>query len=203
MGLHRFSLRNALFAALFVCAAIPARASILLEPYVGYEMTSFSYTQSGNDYKLAVNNPNFGLRLGYSALIFWTALDYSTMSGSSSVSSQPSGSNITAPNYSRSTLSLDVGVHVPMLRAYAGYAFLNTLTDKTSSPNNTFGGYGLRFGASYTGLPLLAVNLEYWMSTYTTINSGGGDQSIGGSGTSVSKASAGTLLLSVSAPFEF
>jgi hypothetical protein len=59
----------------------------------------------------------------------------------------------------------------------------------------------MKFGVSFTGFPIVNLNLEYMQSTYNKLNTGGSDYDIGGAGTSKTAASSSSVTFSVSASF--
>lgn len=181
-----------------------AKAGILIEPYLGYGLTSVqTELTTGGGYKFSMNAPALGARLGYQALMFWVAADYMTMSGTAKVTETPP--NTTYPDNSMTTTSLGAvaGLRVPMLRAYVGYMFMNNAIEKVTNGENKYSGTAVKGGLSFTGFPIIALNLEYIQSTFTKYESGGVQVDIGGPLTTLSKATANTVLVSVSAPFNF
>lgn len=195
------NLGQILLLAAFAFSAAPAKAGIFIEPYLGYELNLLSVDAGGANTKWAINNPAIGARVGYSFLMIWTALDYSMMSGGSTVASQAAGGTAKGDNFKRSSLLLDVGVTIPMLQAYAGYGLLNSLTHQASAGDDTYKGSAMKFGVSFTGFPIVNLNLEYMQSTYNKLNTGGSDYDIGGAGTSKTAASSSSVTFSVSASF--
>lgn len=184
---------NSLFLASMVFLLVPsaAKADLFIEPYLGYEVGRVNMTTttdvgwSGNTSGVAI-----GARLGYSIPLLFAALDYAYASDSTS---SMSGSGAPADgSATRSSLGLVAGVKIPMLRAYAGYGFSDKFTLKPSSGDLTLTGTSIKLGASFTGLPLINLNLEYVMATYTSFDPN-----------SLKAGTNNTLLASVSLPWEF
>ncbi len=210
---HLFSLKavRQLYFVLLPCiliggifSSVRANAGILFEPSVGYEYDTFNANFSaGSNVAYSVTGPSLGLAVGYSFLIFYADVDYQYGMLNSSVTSQPSGLSYTGASLIRNSLFIDAGVHIPMLRAYVGYSPLNNWDFKANSMgsnNVTFLGSGLKVGASFTGLPFIAINLEYMMSTFSSYTDSS-NHSMGSSST-YSDASAKSIMLSVSLPLD-
>jgi hypothetical protein len=193
-------LRNSLytFAFLLMTWALPAHAGLLLEPYVGYEMGSAEVSSSGLTAKYDTSGITVGGRVGFTMPIFFAALDYSMANGKANLTSGPG----TSPDLSRSSLFAVVGASLPLIRVYGGYGFLHELTMKDASGDGVFKGSALKLGASFTGLPFLALNLEYIMSSLNKYKASSGTESAIGTGNPVSDAKANAFMLSVSVPFD-
>lgn len=159
-GLRSLSL--GFLAALTVFAATPVKAAILLEPYLGYQIGS--YTQGSGAAGSDLSGVPIGLRLAYEFPVIFVGLDYDTLiSGTAkqnNVSNDLSGSNF----------MVEVGAQMPLVRAYVGYAISHDLTFKTAPNVKYEGGSDFKIGIGTTILPMLAINLEYLNSTYDKIN---------------------------------
>jgi hypothetical protein len=68
------------------------------------------------------------------------------------------------------------------------------------STDVTFLGSAIKVGAGFTGLPFIAINLDYILSTFSSYTDTS-NHSLGGSGSIYSSATANTIMLSVSLPF--
>lgn len=194
-------------AALAALAIVPksAQASILLEPYVGYQMTSVKVNTVSGETDVALNTPAIGARLGYAGMLFFIAADFMTATGTSTITSQPTGGTATADTCTSTMYGLDLGLRLPMLQAYVGYMISNNFTDAVSGGTFTYKGTAVKVGAGFTGLPIVAVNLEYIMHTLNTYNdgTGGSDVTVGSSSAALTSLSASTIMLTISAPFHF
>jgi hypothetical protein len=173
-----------LFAGLLGMAT-PARADILLEPYLKYDVTGSDNINGTNS---TLTGPGFGARVGYQALLFFFALDYGITNGTVTT-------NGSSNSFTQNQAFVEVGVHVPLLRAWAGYGFLDSSTTNTN-PNITISGSALKIGLGFTGLPLVSINLEYTMDTYT-------QEKYNSTTTSLSSSNGNTVALGVSIPFSF
>ena len=84
------------------CFAVPARAGILIEPYVGYNLLASTMTfgagaggaLDGQSVKLSDTGLGYGLRLGYSLPMVFFAADYSMSNLSSSVTEKQSCTSV-------------------------------------------------------------------------------------------------------------
>jgi hypothetical protein len=206
-------LRSALLfaSAAFVSVAFvaPAKASILIEPYAGYSSENFALELANNSgpVKFTMSGLDYGARLGYAFPMLFIAADYNAATGmASTIADKPaSATGYTADPFDRTDIFGVVGVRVPMLQAYVGYGFSSSLTYKLQSGDQKFTGTSFKAGVGYTGLPFVAVNVEYLMTTYTKYNSGGTDYSVGDSanGSAYSKASGSAIMLNLSVPFHW
>lgn len=159
----------ALLSVFAFFASTSAYAGVYIEPYVGYGMGS-----SKGDFNIVgvgtatVDQTNkglvFGGKLGMSSLGLAGGLDYSQFK---SKDHDKTGSN---PD-SDSTVT-NIGVFVqykfPILfKVSASYLFsAESKTDDTTST-----GSGFKIGAGYTGLPFVAINVDYISTKSTKIKS--------------------------------
>lgn len=179
-------LRSVIFtalAAVTVFASIPAKASILVEPYVGYLMGSTKNISPAFDISSAVG----GARLAYEFPVVFVGLDYSTMLGGTGKSGSLS------VDVTGSDLFVEVGARVPLVRAYLGFGITHDLSLATTSTVKLEGGSAVKLGVGTTILPAVAINLEYFIETYDKIN-GASAGTTGG---------ANFYSLNVSLPFSF
>ena len=189
-----------------VCAffSVNAKADLLVEPYLGYGLgqAQMNYSAGGN-LKYNINGVNLGARVAFALPIVYFGLDYQFGTGSGSVKSD-SGGSTQSSDFTRSTLYAFVGAHIPLLRAWLGYGLLNNLSFASTSiaQQTTYSGSALKFGAAFTGLPFFDINLEYVVSTFNKYKVGSSSSSLG-SGSTFSKASDQTVIISVSMPFDF
>ena len=132
----------------------------------------------------------------------WVALDATMMSGTDK--SGIPGDN-TSSDYSISTVGAVVGVDLPVLfRAWAGYGIQNNVTMKGTSgnPDIKFQGSYAKVGVGVRAIPLLSVNLEYIMNTYSKVDFGLGTGSEDSS-TYYDTLKSNLTVLSISCPFNF
>jgi hypothetical protein len=152
-----------------VCFASAAQASLMIEPYVGYQLGSVNeknVVTPANDSKGSLNGTALGARLGYRFLIPWIALDYTSFSGKL----KPSNSLVPDADATQSSLAIVVGADLPvLLRAWAGYGFMNELKLKDTTTNKLKGSY-TKVGLGWTMLPLVSLNFEYQMNNYSKYN---------------------------------
>lgn len=183
-----------------------AHAGILLEPYLGYEFgtadQTYGSSNDGKSTKFLGSGTVIGARVGWTIPFLFFALDYSMGTGQKFTVHEDSLGSVEDQDGSRSTLAAVVGVKVPLLRAYAGYAFINDLKNKDSVSDDTLKGSAVKLGASFTGFPLISLNAEYLVSTYNKMVPGNGSEYTLGSDQTVKEAKSQMLLLSVSVPFD-
>jgi hypothetical protein len=188
----------ALFAVIFGISSV-SNASLMVEPYLGYEFGKQTNKAVGGSTETTSDstNPALGLRLGYSFMLPWVALDYTMGSGTIKATAGDT-------DFSRTSLAAVVGVDLPVLvRAWAGYGFTNDFTLKGSgglSDTKVKGTY-TKVGVGTTMLPFVSINLEYIMHKATKINlAGSGEVDVD---TVYSTFDNNTYMLSVSLPLDF
>lgn len=177
-----------------------ANAGIMLEPYFGYELGSTMKLESGgSDDGGKTSGLDLGLRVAYTLpVMVWLGLDYSLMSGGTSKGESSANDG----KVDRSNLYFDVGVDLPVLaRFWLGYGLMNSAKLKFDSGGDTTlkNGTNLKFGVGFTALPLLSINLEYFMHDYKDYEAG----AFSGSTDSVwSTHKENGIMLGLSAPFD-
>jgi hypothetical protein len=182
-------MRSALVLAALVFVALPAKAGLLIEPYVSYDMGKLTYKSGGSTDELDFSGVGFGARFAYTLPMLMLGVDYTTASGKFKEGSAEVDGG-------RSGLFAIVGARIPFFRAWVGYGFMNDATWKTT-PEVKLLGTALKVGGSYTGLPLVALNAEYIMSNYTRARVGSVEADLA----SGDDAKMNTLLFSLSVPF--
>ncbi len=159
-----------------------AKASLLVEPYLGYVSGKAKLSSSVN-----LTGTGYGARVGFSHMGFAAGVDYSAASlkddGSPSI------------DYKAGDLGLFVAFKFPVLvRAYVTYIPSPELKANAGGADFTYkSGNLVKLGVGFTGLPFVNLNLEYFSGTYGQINSLDIDPKLTTSG----------IALSVSAPFNF
>lgn len=191
-----------IFAVLFVFAtAATAQAGLMVEPYLGYELGSQAKLEAGGgDSGGKTSGVDLGLRVAYTLpVLVWIGLDYSLMTGGTFKGESSANDGKT----DRSNLYLDVGVDLPILaRAWVGYGLMNEAKFKADSGGNLTlkKGTNIKLGVGFTMLPIVSLNIEYFMHDYSDFESG----NVSGSTSDLwNTHKENGVLLSVSAPFEF
>lgn len=148
------------FAQLFILILAflvinPARAGVLIEPVLGY---SVSTVDSGDSDR--ATGASYGGRVGYQNLGFQLGLDYLK-------SGFDVDNNAYKSDFKTSEFAGFVGFEFPiLLRVYAGYIFQATgetdlavggVKNKVEFDKGT----GTKFGVGFTGLPFVDINFEY------------------------------------------
>ena len=160
--------------ALFIALVIsPAQAALLVEPLIGYSFNVKSSSPETDDLTKSETSGGSGVgyggRLGYQNFGFQVGLDYLA-------SSLDMNDKDFDKNFDTSEWAGFVGFKFPvLLRVYAGYIFSATgeTKDDTSGKVSYAGGSGPKFGVGFTGIPFLAVNLEYRNLTFDEIKFAG------------------------------
>ncbi|OQW52845.1 MAG: hypothetical protein A4S09_08350 [Proteobacteria bacterium SG_bin7] len=156
-------MKKVLVAAAFVLSASVSNA-IYIEPYLGVYGTGKS-TSGGTDTNLKATI-GYGLRLGYSIPMIAFGVDYGM--GNVDIETTPT-------TKSKST---DLGIfgsfNIPVLpvRAYLTYILDAKLTPDGGSD---YKGKGTKIGVSFTGLPMVFINLDYYMIKYDTYGGASAD----------------------------
>lgn len=183
--------------AITLAAATSARAGILLEPYVGYTYGQIkTKTVAGTENASDNNNLVIGGRAAYVFTVAMVGLDYA-MNVAGRAHNTTSGTDY---DWSQSTLWLIGGAQLPLIRAYAGYGLMNTGTANSSTTTKLMDGDAFKLGAGYTGFPMIAINLEYWMASYKKMSINGTESDIPNA--LFDKATNDLVVVSVSMPFE-
>lgn len=155
---------NLLFATVVVSSMLilpAANASLLLEPYLGYHLGSWSQGGTSNN----MNGVSYGGRVGLQHLGLMGGIDF--MGGNWTDKASPS--NTVTP----SDLGVFVGFNFPvMIRVYGMYGFNSALKFENSGTSDTYKGSDLKLGLGFTALPFVSINLEYITGTYTKHNAG-------------------------------
>lgn len=201
-------LKALFFAVGLVFLVRPAHAGLLLEPYLGYSISSTelilgSGSGTGADgVTLKFDNTGtvLGGRVGMTIPMFFFAIDASALTGTAKYKSS-SDSTYTSVDQTLNgtTLALVGGVNLLIFRAYAGYGFLTETKFSASGTDATYKGTTMKVGASFTGLPLVALNLEYFQDSYSKVKLSSGDFDLKSSGIYKDFKTSG-ILFSVSLP---
>lgn len=162
-----------------------SQASVMVEPYLGYEFGKIKDAFQGD-----VKATNLGLRLAYKTpVMLWVGVDGTyglTGTYDPDASGQPSG------DFNRKTTVYGtLGIDLPiLLRAWLGYSLVD---DVDTGSGGTLKGDSMKLGLGFTGLPFVSLNLEYIKDEYKEID-----------GTSLSPKPKGeTYMFSVSLPLYF
>ena len=135
-----------------------SRASVLIEPYLGYGTGSHAIANQSDSMSGAV----FGARLGLNYFGLMGGLGYMTGSWSDSATSK----NTIVP----SDFGIFVGYNFPvLLRVYGTYGFSSArkYSNSGTSGSGNFTGSDVKLGIGFSVLPLLSINLEYIAGTFT------------------------------------
>ena len=186
-GLRLLSL--GVLASLTLLAARPAKAGLLIEPYLGYELGKYSSTSLNPNVDYDFSSANLGARVGYAFPVVFVAADYSILLGGNLKNGTQGAVDGTATG---NQLFVDVGASLPLVRFYGGYGLTNTFTQTSNSTDTKAeGGSAFKLGVGTTILPMVAINVEYIHSEFDKIN-----------GNSAGKSKANFYMLSLSLPFD-
>lgn len=137
---------------------VPAHASLLLEPYLGYDVGSWDDNNGNTQDQKGVT---YGGRVGYQSLGFMVGGEYM---GGNWQDNSATNQTIT-PN----DLGVFVGFNFPMfLRVYGTYGF--QAERKFSPANADYKGSDLKLGLGLTMFPLISINFEYLQGTFNKDN---------------------------------
>lgn len=183
-----------LLALMFVFLGISkANAGILIEPYLGYGTGKLKFSYNGDSANLDISGTGVGMRLGYSMMVPFFALDYL---GSSETGKQSGYQDV---DVTQTQIAAVVGASIPFVRIYGGYILSNELKTKSDSSTQLFKGKGTKVGVSFKGIPFVSLNLEYQMNDFTELEQDGA--TIKFSDYNIDMDSSRTFL-SVSVPFD-
>ena len=190
--LNRLAIGFAVIAGLGLSSK--ANAGLLIEPYLGYQGGTLNLSSNTiADANMQMKGVTFGGRLGLTVPLFFVALDYSSANGN------VDGWGYTNTSTIQNQLAAVIGMQIPFLRFFVGYAFMNDLKIQDTADLN-LSGSAVKAGASFTALPFISLNLEYIMNTYNHVKEPGVDQGIPGA--MLNKAKSDAILFSVSVPFD-
>jgi hypothetical protein len=158
---------KSLLKSLLVCATLlafapSAHASLYLEPFLGY-LTG----KTNGDPKYDVSGVDLGGRVGYSMLGF--AVGGEVSRSDLSIDTSPD------IDFTPTNLGIFASFEFPILiRAYATYIFSSKGDYNSGGASAEMDeGSGIRLGVGFTGLPFIAINLEYVDLSYDKFKSGG------------------------------
>ncbi len=169
----------AVLFALSIFLITPAKAELLLEPVVGYNLGLNGKIHEADlgggvtvqeDKFSGGGGPAFGGRVGFQKLGFQVGLDYLNSKINPDDKAFKGALNI-------NEWAAFVGFEFPILfRVYGGYIFSADGTGKTKGPPDEKltmkNGSGLKAGIGFTLLPFLDINLEYRRGTFSEWKSG-------------------------------
>jgi hypothetical protein len=204
-----------LITALFLTSTLSvAQAGVHIEPYLGYmlhssEQKTTTTTALDTTTEYSASSPLLGARLGYGMLGFSFGVDYSMSTGAFELEQDSPATTTPSDKYKSTNLGLYAGFTFPiMLRVWATYFINNKLElDKVggtaaNSDSMELTGNGLAVGVGWTGLPFLALNLEYRMLTFDEIKRRDGTV-VALPSTTFGELEAKEIVLSVSLPLDF
>lgn len=186
-----------LLVVLFFAASQSAKASLLVEPLVGFNLGSkIDIKDDDNKGNYTGMGGAYGGRLGYQKLGFQMGVDY--LHSSIDFSGKDFKTNTSLNEWAGF-----VGFEFPvLLRVYAGYIFSATGESKYLDKNDVKqsldlkSGSGAKFGIGFTGLPFVVINLEYRAGSID-------DYKLGSTRYENDKMKYSSYLLSLSLPLNF
>jgi hypothetical protein len=138
-----------------------ANASLLLEPYAGYQTGKYKNSTGSTDF----SGLDYGARVGWQQMGFMAGLDF--MSGKMTDKTKPKSNDVTPQSF-----GVFIGYNFPvLLRVYGTYGFSNSVKlEQTGVSDKLEGSPLLKIGVGYNFLPLLSIALEYTTATYDEAN---------------------------------
>lgn len=201
---------------LFLMALPTVQAGVHLEPYLGYTFGSDESTESGTVVENSYKTPLAGARLGYGMLGFSFGVDYSMSLGAFDLEQDKPATSAAPDSYTSTNLGIYAGYTFPiMFKVWGTYFLKNKLeldalgggATPSSGDNTEITGNGFALGVGWTGLPFLALNLEYRSITFDEITERSGTVSklplSSGGVVTESEVDAKEIILSVSVPLDF
>ncbi|MCB0348265.1 MAG: hypothetical protein KDD37_05490 [Bdellovibrionales bacterium] len=137
-----------------------AMAGLYVEPYLGYVISGDSEIKvAGSSISDGdLTGASYGLRAGWSLpVMFAFGLEYQ----GGTLTYEVSGS--ADEDYDFSAVGLFASAKFIFVKAYATYFFDATIEDES---NTEYSGSGYKIGVGYTGLPFIAINLDYSVFNY-------------------------------------
>lgn len=177
---------------LFFLIAIPsAKADLLVEPLIGYNFAQMKYKSTSDNESFSGSGVGYGGRLGFQKLGLQLGLDY--LNSSIHINNDAFDSNVDTSEW-----AAFVGYEFPIFfRIYAGYIFsaIGEYKDESKNKVELSEGSGSKFGIGFTGLPLVAINLEYRTGKFDKFEVAGSEGN--------TEAKYSSILLSLSVPLTF
>lgn len=155
--------------ALMALTSTFAHASFLIEPHLGYNLSSSTTYKTD---ALKYSGIQYGSRLGFQYFGVMGGVDYTRAVYTLKTTGQ--GSTTTdGDDKSRNELGVFVGYKFPvMVRAWVSYNFSTKETQDKTGPNGDAGdylkGHSTEIGIGFTGLPFVSLNISYRMLSYDT-----------------------------------
>lgn len=134
--------------------------ALYIEPYVGAIVSgSGDLTALGSTTEFDVSGNGMGLKLGWSLAGLAFGVDYQSTSAKTEVT------GATAQDVKVTNIGAFVDFDPPVIpfHVYGTYIMKSTADDDTSTDAN---GSGLKVGVGFTGLPFVAINLDYTTLKY-------------------------------------
>jgi Outer membrane protein beta-barrel domain len=175
-----------LLLAVFFLISIPAKAGLLIEPVLGFNMgTKLDFPTKNYS---GGKGMGYGGRLGFQKLGFQLGADY--LHSSIDMNETDIKRNVALTEWAGF-----IGYEFPvLLRVYAGYIFsAKGETKLATGTAKVEDGTGTKVGIGFTGIPFLDINLEYRAGTFDTYRLAGVKQS--------GNIDYSTYMLSLSLPF--
>ncbi|MDZ4662222.1 MAG: hypothetical protein SGJ18_11455 [Pseudomonadota bacterium] len=149
------------FSGILLAASVSQ--AVYIDPYFGFlvastvstEVPSTPSTSEGD-----ISGSGIGLRLGWSFVGLAVGVDYQM---TSTTEKQTAGSAVGQETKSKVTnLGIFADYELPILplRVYGAYILDSTIDPETAGSADTKGS-GIKIGAGFTGLPFVAINLDY------------------------------------------
>lgn len=171
-----------IFTGILLCET--TYAGLYIEPNLNYMISGKNKdnTPGGRDSDLS--GLQYGARAGMSFTMFSFGVDYT-------LGKISADDDVTKVDLDTSELGAFARVGLPLLQVYAAYLF-NAKADFTvGGTDGSYKGSGYKLGVGYTGLPFIAINLEYKVIKYDDGSFSPIDSDLSG------------ILIGVSAPFTF
>lgn len=207
------SFRVLIFALGLGVVGVEAQAGLYVEPYGGYASSTNSADMAAQaqllglsgTVKFNTSGPVFGARAGWQFGSLFLAADYGVIKGGGKVSQQPVGPATVLDDESitMTAIGAAIGARIESVHIFAVYDIqFDSVAKVSNAPDITWKGTGVKVGLGYDFLSHLALNLEYWLGTYTKSIAAGVTSSFGESSfTKNPKTTA--IVVTLSAPFNF
>lgn len=168
-----------LSAVLLICFAFSAKASLLVDPYIGFGTQKSTLDAASSNFEEDTQTAKFlGSRLGVSYLLFSAGVDYQLL---------------TDDEVDQKNISLFFGVDLPiLLRGWVEYFVDSSFEHNAIGEADFKDGYSI--GVGFTGLPFVSLNLEAQTLNY--------DMSLNSSPGQSSEVTSAAYILSVSLPLD-
>lgn len=147
-----------------------ARADLLIEPMVSYQLGGYEDLGSGTNFSFS--GLGYGARLGFDYMNLLFGLEYRGM-GTTSLTNNNSNLSSTSSTISDNDYGVFAGLSLMSIRLVATYfvesdqEYKMTFSDGSTLSDSLLKGTGYKIGAYYTVVRFLSLGVEFYQNVFT------------------------------------